>query len=126
LGLFDDPYDYCGRLLMDMFISVRLVVDTGMNYLGWSREQAMDFMRANMIESEEQINTESIRYSCDIPAQALGYKIGCLKLIELRSKYQVALGKDFSVIKFHDTILRNGNLPLAVLEKSLDREFGVK
>jgi uncharacterized protein (DUF885 family) len=126
LGLFDDPYDYCGRLLMDMFISVRLVVDTGMNYLGWSREQAVDFMRANMIESEEQINTESIRYSCDIPAQALGYKIGCLKLIELRSKYQAALGKDFSVIKFHDIILRNGNLPLAVLEKSLDREFGVK
>ncbi|MBY0434967.1 MAG: DUF885 domain-containing protein [Cyclobacteriaceae bacterium] len=126
LGLFDDPYDYCGRLLMDMFISVRLVVDTGMNYLGWSREQAMDFMRANVIESEEQINTESIRYSCDIPAQALGYKIGSLKLIELRSKYQTALGKDFSVVKFHDAILRNGNLPLAVLEKSLDREFGVK
>lgn len=126
LGLYDDPYDYCGRLLMDMFISVRLVVDTGMNYLGWSREQAMDFMRANVIESEEQINTESIRYSCDIPAQALGYKIGSLKLIELRSKYQAALGKDFSVIKFHDAILRNGNLPLAVLEKSLDREFGVK
>lgn len=126
LGLYDDPYDYCGRLLMDMFISVRLVVDTGMNYLGWSREQAMDFMRENVIESEEQINTESIRYSCDIPAQALGYKIGSLKLIELRSKYQTALGKDFSVVKFHDAILSNGNLPLAVLEKSLDREFEVK
>jgi len=126
LGLYDDPYDYCGRLLMDMFISVRLVVDVGMNYLGWSREQAMDFMRAHVIESEEQINTETIRYSCDIQGQALGYKIGSLKLIELRKKYQTALGKNFSVIKFHDAVLRNGNLPLAVLEKSLDREFGVQ
>ena len=126
LGLFDDPYDYCGRLLMDMFISVRLVVDTGMNYLDWSREQAMDFMRAHLIESEEQINTESVRYSCDIQGQALGYKIGSLKLIELRKKYQIALGKNFSVIKFHDAVLRNGNLPLAVLEKCLDREFGVQ
>jgi uncharacterized protein (DUF885 family) len=126
LGLFDDPYDYCGRLLMDMFISVRLVVDTGMNYLGWSREQAMDFMRAHLIESEEQINTESIRYSCDIQGQALGYKIGSLKLIELRNKYQTVLGEKFDVIKFHDAILRNGNLPLSVLEKSLDREFGVE
>ncbi|HAC25049.1 MAG TPA: DUF885 domain-containing protein, partial [Cytophagales bacterium] len=72
--------------------SVRLVVDTGMNDLGWSREQAMDFMRAHVIESDEQIKTESIRYSCDIPAQALGYKIGSLKLIALRKKYQTALG----------------------------------
>jgi uncharacterized protein (DUF885 family) len=126
LGLFDDPYDYCGRLLMDMFISVRLVVDVGMNHFGWSREQAMEYMRTYLIESEEQINTESIRYSCDIQGQALGYKIGSLKLIELRKKYQIALGKNFSVIKFHDAVLRNGNLPLAVLEKSLDREFGVQ
>lgn len=126
LGLYDDPYDYCGRLLMDMFISVRLVVDTGMNYFGWSRHQAMEFMHAHLIESDDQINTESIRYSCDIPGQALGYKIGSLKLIELRQKYQSALGKDFSVVKFHDAILQMGNLPLAVLEKSLDREFGIK
>ncbi|MFN8691853.1 MAG: DUF885 domain-containing protein, partial [Cyclobacteriaceae bacterium] len=126
LGLYRDPYDYCGRLLMDMFISVRLVVDTGMNDLGWSREQAMDFMRAHVIESDEQIKTESIRYSCDIPAQALGYKIGSLKLIALRKKYQTALGSNFNVVRFHDAILRTGNLPLAVLEKALDREFGVK
>lgn len=126
LDLYQDPYDYCGRLLMDMFISVRLVVDTGMNYLGWSREEAMDFMRAHLIESDAQINTETIRYSCDIPAQALGYKIGSLKLIALRNKYQSALGKEFNVVRFHDAILRNGNLPLAVLEKVLDREFGIQ
>ena len=126
LGLYDDPYDYCGRLLMDMFISVRLVVDVGMNYLGWSREQAIDFMRAHVIESEEQINTETIRYSCDIPAQALGYKIGSLKLISLRQKYRQLLGKNFSDVAFHDAILRMGNLPLTVLEKNLDRAFGIK
>jgi uncharacterized protein (DUF885 family) len=79
-----------------------------------------------VIESDEQIKTESIRYSCDIPAQALGYKIGSLKLIALRKKYQTALGSNFNVVRFHDAILRTGNLPLAVLEKALDREFGVK
>ncbi|MBU6169105.1 MAG: DUF885 family protein [Bacteroidetes bacterium] len=126
LGLYDNPYDYCGRLLMDMFISVRLVVDVGMNYLGWSRKQAMAYMYDHVIESEEQINTETIRYSCDIPAQALGYKIGSLKLIALRRKYRQLLGKDFSDITFHDSILKLGNLPLAVLEKNLDRAFGVK
>ena len=87
---------------------------------------AMDFMRAHVIESEEQINTETIRYSCDIPAQALGYKIGSLKLISLRQKYRQLLGKNFSDVAFHDAILRMGNLPLTVLEKNLDRAFGIK
>jgi len=123
LGLYDDLYAYCGRLLMDMFISVRLVVDTGMNYLGWTREEAMEFMRRYVIESEEQIKTESLRYSCDIPAQALAYKIGCLRLIALREKYQKAVGADFDPRKFHDAVLSKGNLPLSVLEKSMDREF---
>ncbi len=125
LGLYTDPYDYCGRLLMDMLISVRLVVDTGMNYLGWSREQAAAFMNESVIESEEQIKTEILRYSCDIQAQALGYKIGSLRLIELRKKYKNRLGDKFDVIKFHDTVLNCGSLPLDVLEKVLDREFGV-
>ncbi len=86
----------------------------------------MAYMYDHVIESEEQINTETIRYSCDIPAQALGYKIGSLKLIALRRKYRQLLGKDFSDITFHDSILKLGNLPLAVLEKNLDRTFGVK
>ena len=126
LGLYQDPYDYCGRLLMEMFISVRLVVDVGMNDQGWSREQAMAFMRDNVIESTEQIKTETLRYSCDIPAQALSYKMGSMRLIELRNKYQNLLGSKFDVLRFHDAVLRLGCLPLAILEKSLDREFGVK
>ena len=126
LGLYQDPYDYCGRLLMEMFISVRLVVDVGMNDQGWSREQAMAFMRDNVIESSEQIKTETLRYSCDIPAQALSYKMGSMRLIELRNKYQNLLGSKFDVLRFHDAVLRLGCLPLAILEKSLDREFGVK
>lgn len=126
LGLYEDPYDYSGRLLMDMFLSVRLVVDTGMNYLGWTREQATTYMSQYLIESPTQISTETLRYSCDIQAQALGYKIGSLKLTALRKKYQLALGNQFDVIKFHDTILRQGSLPLEVLEKTLDRAFGLE
>ncbi|MEQ8423145.1 MAG: DUF885 domain-containing protein, partial [Cyclobacteriaceae bacterium] len=124
LGLYNDPYDYCGRLLMDMFLSVRLVVDTGMNYFGWTREQASEYMSQYLIESPTQIATETLRYSCDIQGQALGYKIGSLKFMELREKYSSLLGDQFDVIQFHDAILRNGSLPLAVLEKTLDREFG--
>ena len=123
LGLYSDPYDYCGRLVMDMFLSVRLVVDVGMNYQGWSLEQATDYMKEHVIESEEQIKTERIRYSCDIPGQALGYKMGCLQFWALRHKYETALGKDFSVVVFHDRILKMGALPLGVLEKELDRTF---
>ncbi|MEQ8364337.1 MAG: DUF885 domain-containing protein [Cyclobacteriaceae bacterium] len=126
LNLYEDPYDYCGRLLMDMFLSVRLVVDTGMNYFGWTREQAAEYMSQYLIESPTQISTETLRYSCDIQGQSLGYKIGSLKLMELRNKYKSALGDQFDVVKFHDTILRNGSLPLDVLEKTLDREFDLK
>ena len=125
LGLYKDPYDYCGRLLMDMFISVRLVVDAGMNYKGWTREQAMEFMRQNVIESEEQIKTETLRYSCDIQGQALGYKMGSRRFQELRLKYTKLLGNKFDVIKFHDLILSGGCMPMEILEKWLDREFGV-
>jgi uncharacterized protein (DUF885 family) len=125
LGLYSDPYDYCGRLLMDMFISLRLVVDTGMNYLGWSWEQATAFMQEYSVESEEQIKTETLRYSSDIQGQALGYKIGSLKIIEFRNKYKKKLGDKFNLIKFHDTLLKGGALPLDVLEKKLDREFGI-
>ncbi|MFZ1807191.1 MAG: DUF885 domain-containing protein [Cyclobacteriaceae bacterium] len=126
LNLYDDPYDYCGRLLMDMFLSVRLVVDTGMNYFGWTREQATEYMSLYLIESPTQISTETLRYSCDIQGQSLGYKIGSLKLMELRNKYKTALGDQFDVVKFHDTILQTGSLPLEVLEKTLDRAFGLE
>lgn len=123
LGSYNNPYDYCGRLLMDMFVSVRLVVDAGMNYMGWSREQAMDYMREYVIESEEQIKTETIRYGCDIPGQALSYKSGALEFERLRKKYRSVAGNQWDDVKFHDFILSNGCLPFAVLEKAFDREY---
>lgn len=125
MGLYKDPYDYCGRLLMDMFIAVRLVVDAGMNHMGWSREQAMQYMREHVVESDEQIKTETLRYGCDIPGQALSYKSGAMQFEMLRNKYQEKLGNKFDVIRFHDFILINGCLPFSVLEKALDRELGV-
>jgi len=81
MGMYDDPYDHAGRLMMDSLLSVRLVVDTGMNALGWSRERAMQYMRENTFQSDTEIATESLRYSVDIPAQALAYKIGSLKML---------------------------------------------
>ena len=83
--MYQDPYDLYGRLSMDMFLSVRLVVDTGMNALGWPRARAVAFMREHLMESDTQIETESLRYSVDIPGQALAYKMGSRGLWELRA-----------------------------------------
>jgi len=119
-GLFADPYDQYGRLMMDMFLSVRLVVDTGMNALGWSRERAMDYMREHTLESEEQIRTESLRYAVDMPGQALAYKMGSRGFRDLRAKAEKALGSRFDVRKFHDAVLMSGSMPMKTLEKHLD------
>src|SRR4029079_6858572 len=100
--MYADPYDHAGRLMMDSLLSVRLVVDTGMNALGWSREKAMQYMRENTVQSETEIATESLRYSVDIPAQALGYKLGSLKMLELRANAQKALGSSFDIRQFHE------------------------
>jgi len=120
MGFFRDPYSLCGRILMDIFISTRLVADTGMNYLEWPRSRAIDFMKETVIESETQINTETLRYSVDIPGQALSYKLGLMKMFELREKAQKALGDKFNIRKFHEAILGNGSMPLSVLEKHID------
>ena len=119
-GLFSDPYDQYGRLMMDMFLSVRLVVDTGMNALGWSRERAMDYMREHTLESEEQIHTETLRYSVDMPGQALAYKMGSRGFRELRAKAERALGSAFDVRRFHDAILMSGSMPMKTLEAHVD------
>ncbi len=120
-GLFSDPYDQYGRLMMDMFLSVRLVVDTGMNALGWSRERAMEYMREHTLESEEQIHTESLRYSVDMPGQALAYKMGSRGFRDLRAKAERALGSSFDVRRFHDAILTSGSMPMKTLEAHIDR-----
>jgi uncharacterized protein (DUF885 family) len=120
MGMYDDPYDACGRLAMDAFISSRLVVDTGMNALGWSRERAIDFMKENTFEGDLQISTETLRYSTDIPGQALAYKLGSLEIRRLREKTAAALGPRFDRRRFHDAVLGSGTLPLPVLERKID------
>jgi uncharacterized protein (DUF885 family) len=102
---------------MDLFLSSRLVVDTGMNALGWSRERAMTFMRENTLESDVQIDTETLRYAADMPGQALAYKIGARKIHELRDRVQHAQGASFDIRRFHDYLLDYGSMPLGVLEQ---------
>jgi uncharacterized protein (DUF885 family) len=118
--MYEDSYDLAGRILFDMFLTSRLVVDTGMNTLGWSRKKAMDYLRANTDRSDSEIETETLRYSCDIPAQALAYKMGSRKLWELRDKAQKALGSRFDIRRFHDALLGSGAMPLDILEKHVD------
>jgi uncharacterized protein (DUF885 family) len=120
MGMYADPYDLYGRLSGEMFLAVRLVVDPGMNALGWSRTKAVAFMRENLMETDEQIHTESLRYSCDIPGQALGYRLGYLKFLELREKAKKALGEKFDIRRFHDALLTSGSLPLTTLERHVD------
>ena len=105
---------------MDMFLAVRLVVDTGMNALGWPRARAVAFMREHLMESDTQIETESLRYSVDIPGQALAYKMGSRGLWDLRRKAEEALGPRFDVRRFHECILGSGSLPLATLSRKVD------
>ncbi|HEY6140103.1 MAG TPA: DUF885 domain-containing protein [Thermoanaerobaculia bacterium] len=119
MGAYADPYDRAGRLMQDAMLSARLVVDTGMNALGWSRQRAMDYMREHTMLSDTEIATETLRYAVDIPAQALAYKIGSLKMIELR-----ALAKDYDVRQFHEWVIGSGALPLPLLEEHVRRAMG--
>ncbi len=121
MGMYEDPYELYGRLAAEMFLTVRLVVDTGMNYYGWPRSKAVEFMKANLLESDTQIHTESLRYSCDIPGQALGYKMGMLQFYSLREKTRKALKEKFDVRRFHAAVLGSGSMPMTVLEKHIDR-----
>jgi uncharacterized protein (DUF885 family) len=121
MGLYKDPYERCGRIMQDLFMSVRLVVDTGMNDMQWPRQKAKDLMKKYLLQSDFEIETETLRYSTGIPAQALGYKIGSLKMWELRKKAEKALGPKFDVRKFHHAILGSGTMPLFLLEKHVER-----
>jgi uncharacterized protein (DUF885 family) len=126
MGLLDDPYDRYGWALFDMFISVRLVVDTGMNLMGWSLEEGRQYMRDHMFQSETEIATESIRYSTDLNAQALSYKAGLERLLELRSRARELAGKSFDIRDFHDAVLGQGALPMTVLEDHIEWFFGTE
>jgi uncharacterized protein (DUF885 family) len=120
MGLYDDPIDLYGLLVHQRFVSQRLVIDTGMNILGWTLQQGRDFMRANTMESETQVGTETLRYSTDLPGQALGYRLGFLKMSEFRSRAQQKLGSHFDIRAFHETILAHGAMPLEVLAQHVD------
>jgi uncharacterized protein (DUF885 family) len=120
LGFYTDPYSKFGQLSYEMLRACRLVVDTGMHALGWSRQQAIDFMLENGSNSEHDIVIEVDRYIV-LPAQALAYKLGELKLKELRARAAAALGERFDVRRFHNAVLDAGALPLAVLETHIDQ-----
>ena len=119
LGLYKDPFQYFGMLSNEMHRAIRLVVDTGMHTKGWTREQAIQFSLENEAESEASIVAEIERYMA-IPGQALSYKIGQLKIRELRDKAQKELGKSFDIKKFHQIVLESGVMPLALLEQKVN------
>lgn len=118
-GLYEDPYDLYGWLSHQRFVSQRLVVDTGMNALGWSLEKARQYMSANTLEGPTQVASETLRYSTDLPAQALGYRWGFLKFRELRQRARDLLGARFDIRRWHEAILSQGGLPMTVLDQSL-------
>lgn len=119
LGLYQDPYQYFGMLGNEMHRAVRLVVDTGLHSKGWTREQAIKYSLANEAESEASIIPEIERYMA-IPGQALSYKIGQLKIMELRKKAEAKMGSKFDIKKFHEKVLESGVMPLALLEKKIN------
>ena len=119
MGLYEDPYDRMGQLAYEMWRAVRLVVDTGMHYKGWSRARAIDYFKANAPKTEQDIVNEIDRY-LGAPGQALAYKIGQLKILELRTRAQKALGESFDLRDFNDAVLATGSVPLAALERHID------
>ncbi|MEM7664699.1 MAG: DUF885 domain-containing protein [Pseudomonadota bacterium] len=120
MGLYDTPAKEMGRLSYEMWRATRLVVDTGLHSKGWSKQRAVDFMLDNTALTAANVDAEVNRYMT-WPGQALAYKIGELKIRELRERAEVALGAEFDLRAFHDTVLENGSIPLSVLEAHVDR-----
>ena len=119
MGFYQDPYSDFGRLSTELWRAVRLVTDTGLHAKRWSREEAIDYFRQNSLLSERDIVKEVERYITN-PGQATSYKIGELKIMDLRKRAQDSLGARFDVRAFHDAVLKNGSVPLDVLEVQVD------
>jgi uncharacterized protein (DUF885 family) len=120
MGLYKDPVARFGALDAELWRAIRLVTDTGIHFKGWSRQQTIDYMLANSPSEMTRAVSEAERFAA-IPGQALAYKIGQLKLIELRKRAEKSLGKKFDVKEFHDEVLKDGAIPLDVLEAKIDR-----
>lgn len=119
MGLYDTPYERFGQLTYEMWRACRLVVDTGMHWKGWTREQAEACFLENSALSLSNIRTEVDRY-ISWPGQALAYKVGEQKILQLRNRAQERLGQDFNIRTFHDAVLENGSVPLSILERQID------
>jgi uncharacterized protein (DUF885 family) len=119
LGIYDTPYDHFGRLSYEMWRAARLVIDTGIHSEGWSRDQALAYLADNTALSLHNVRTEVDRYIA-WPGQALAYKMGELKILELRRRAEDALGADFDIREFHDLVLSSGGVTLNVLDRQVD------
>jgi uncharacterized protein (DUF885 family) len=124
-GFQKNPLDNLGRLQAEMFRAVRLVVDTGIHAKRWSREQAIAYMIENTGMPEIEVVAEVERYFV-MPGQALAYKVGMIKILQLREKAKAALGAKFDIRDFHDAVLKNGGMPLSVLETVIDEYIAAK
>ena len=120
MGVYENAYDLYGMLAADVRKSVRLVVDTGMNYMGWSRARAVEYMRAHTIDTDAYIESETLREGVDLPGYVVAYKIGSREFIELREKARRELGEKFDIRQFHQCVLENGSMPLDILAKQVD------
>jgi uncharacterized protein (DUF885 family) len=125
LGVYQDPYSYFGYLQNELWRAIRLVVDTGLHSRNWTREQVIDYMLDNSAESETQATAEAERYIA-WPSQALAYKSGELKIKELRARAEQALGPKFDIREFHAEVLKDGAVPLDVLDAKIDRWIAAK
>jgi uncharacterized protein (DUF885 family) len=119
MDIYETPYDHFGRLTYEMWRACRLVIDTGIHAMGWTRQQAQDFLASNSALSLHNVTTEVDRY-ISWPAQALSYKLGEYTIWQLRGKAEETLGPDFDIRAFHDFILGLGSVPLDVLTDELD------
>ncbi|HCJ81329.1 MAG TPA: DUF885 domain-containing protein, partial [Erythrobacter sp.] len=125
MGFFDDPWNRYGTLQDEQLRAMRLVVDTGLHAKGWTREQAIDFMLENSGMTRTEVVAEVERYIA-IPSQALAYKVGAIKIQELRKRAEDQLGEDFDIREFHAEVLDTGSLPMPVLENKIDRWIASK
>jgi uncharacterized protein (DUF885 family) len=125
MGFQQDPYDNIGRLQAELFRAVRLVVDTGIHAKRWTRQEAIDYMIENTGMAESDVIAEVERYIV-MPGQACAYKVGMMKILELRTRAQKELGAQFNLAEFHDVILGNGAVPLEILEELVEEYIAGK